>query len=141
MLGPLSHIAVIVTDLPAAIDRFQSLLGARLVEREHLRQSGTDVAVLELGGAHIEFLTSRVPDSKVGHLLRERGEGIHHLSFQVENITTELARWQARGLRLLDAVPRAGLHGRRIAFLDPEDTAGILIELVEESRRSKEDSL
>ena len=141
MLGPLSHIAVIVADLPAAIDRFQSLLGARLVEREHLRESGTDVAVLELGGAHIEFLTSRVPDSKVGRLLRERGEGIHHLSFQVENITTELARWQARGLRLLDAVPRAGLHGRRIAFLDPEDTAGILIELVEESGGAKEASL
>lgn len=140
MLGSLSHIAVIVADLPAAIDRFQSLLGARVVEEEHLRGSATDVAVLELSGAHIEFLSSRDPDSKVGRLLRERGEGIHHLSFRVKNIATEMARWQAAGMRLLDATPRAGLHGRRIAFLDPEDTAGILIELVEESGRSKEAS-
>jgi methylmalonyl-CoA/ethylmalonyl-CoA epimerase len=94
--------------------------------------------VLELGGTHIEFLSSRDPDSKVGRLLRERGEGMHHLSFQVENITTEMARCRAAGVRLLDAAPRAGLHGRRIAFLNPEDTAGVLIELVEESGGSKE---
>jgi len=141
MLGALSHVAVIVTDLPAAIDRFQSLLGAQVVEQEHLRESGTDVAVVELGGIHIEFLSSRDPDSKVGRLLRERGEGIHHLSFQVEDITAEMARWQAAGMGLLDTTPRSGLHGRRIAFLDPEDTAGILIELVGESGRAKEASL
>lgn len=141
MLGVLSHVALIVADLPAAIDCFQSLLGAQVVERGHLRESDTDVAVVELGGIHLEFLSSRAPDSKVGRLLRERGEGIHHLSFQVENIAAEMARCRAAGMGLLDSAPRPGLHGRRIAFLDPQDTAGVLIELVEESGGAKEASL
>ena len=129
--GQLNHIAVLVRDLERAIGRFQSL-GGRLLEREHLGESGADVAVVEVGGAHLEFLSTRQPESKVGKLLERQGEGIHHLSFQVQDLESALAEARQAGIRLRDEVPRRGLHGRRIAFLDPADTCGILIELVEE---------
>ncbi len=132
-LGRLNHIAVLVRDLERAIGRFQSL-GGRLLEREHLQESGADVAVVEVGGAHLEFLSTRQPESKVGKLLERQGEGIHHLSFQVQDLESALGEARQAGIRLRDQVPRRGLHGRRIAFLDPDDTCGILIELVEEKQ-------
>jgi methylmalonyl-CoA/ethylmalonyl-CoA epimerase len=130
--GELNHIAVLVRDLGKAIEKFQ-FLGGKLLEQEHLAESGTDVAVVEIGGAHVEFLSTRQSGSKVGRLLEQQGEGIHHLSFQVENLESALEGARQTGIRLRDQVPRRGLHGRRIAFLDPSDTCGILIELVEES--------
>jgi methylmalonyl-CoA/ethylmalonyl-CoA epimerase len=135
-LGGLNHIAVVVRDLDAAIAQWQGL-GARLVERSQLVESQTDAAVVELGGQSIELLSSTVADSRVGRILHERGECIHHLSFEVENIEQELAAARAAGLRVLDTKPRSGLHGRKIAFLDPRDTSGTLIEMVEEVPRTE----
>jgi len=131
-LGKLNHIAVLVRDLGKAVEKFQSM-GGRLLETEHLLDSGADVAVVEVGGAHLEFLSTRQPDSKVGKLLERQGEGIHHLSFEVADLEAALTEAKQAGLRLRDQVPRPGLHGRCIAFLDPADTCGILIELVEEN--------
>ena len=133
MLGRFSHIGVLVSDLPAAVERFCSVLGAQVVETGHIAETKTDVAVLDLGGIHLELLSSRAPDTKVGRLLRERGEGIHHLSFEVNGISERLAELRSQGIKLLDEVPRRGLHDRQIAFLAPQDTSGILIELAEEN--------
>lgn len=125
--------AVLVRDLPAAIELYRTLFGARIVEQEYLPASGADIAVLEMAGLHLEFLSTRQAEGKLARLLREQGEGIHHLSFQVQDLDEALARLREVGIRLRDQVPRPGLHGRRIAFLDPQDTLGVLIELVEES--------
>ena len=138
MLGQFSHIGVLVRDLPAAVRRFQTLFNATLVETGFLAESRTDVAVLDMGGVHLELLSSADPDSKVGRLLRERGEGIHHLSFEVDDIGRQLGSLAAQGVELLDAKPRTGLHGRQIAFLSPHDNGGILIELAQENRQAKE---
>lgn len=135
VLGELNHIAVLVRDLPAAIARYQTAFGATLVEQETLPNKA-DVAVLDVGGMHIEFLSTREPDSKVGKLLDEHGEGVHHLSYSVADLDSAMQQLQKAGLRFRDQVPRAGLHGRRIAFLEPEDTFGLLIELVGETPRS-----
>src|SRR5215471_14439217 len=126
VFGELNHIAVLVRDLPAAIGRYQSAFGATLVEQETLPNKA-DVAVLELGGMHIEFLSTREPDSKVGKLLEDLGEGVHHLSYSVADLDGTMQRLRNAGLRFRDQVPRPGLHGRRIAFLEPEDTCGVLI--------------
>lgn len=139
MLGKLSHLAIVVHDLEAAIRRFQQLFGARLLERDFLPETRTDVAVVELGGVHFELLSSREPDSKVGRILGEKGEGIHHLSFEVENLAERLAQLQAAGVKLLDQKPRPGVHGRQIAFVDPAETSGVLIEMVEETPRHEKD--
>jgi len=133
MLGRFSHIGVLVRDLPAAVERFCAVLGAQVVETGHISETKTDVTVLDLGGIHLELLSSREPDTKVGRLLRERGEGIHHLSFEVNGISERLAELRSHGIKLLDEVPRRGLHDRQIAFLAPQDTSGILIELAEEN--------
>ena len=135
VLGELNHVAVLVKDLPAAIAKYQKAFGAILVEQETLPNKA-DVAVLELGGMHMELLSTRDPESKVGKLLQGQGEGIHHLSSSVTDLDGTMQRLQGAGLRFRDQVPRAGLHGRRIAFLEPEDTFGVLIELVGETPRS-----
>ncbi|MBZ5539721.1 MAG: VOC family protein [Acidobacteriia bacterium] len=137
MLGKLSHIAVVVHDLEAALRRFQQLFGARLLERGFLPETRTDVAVVELGGVHLELLSSREPDSKVGRILREKGEGLHHLSFEVAGLVAQLGQLQAAGVKLLDETPRVGMHGRQIAFVDPRETSGVLIEMVEEDSKQK----
>jgi methylmalonyl-CoA/ethylmalonyl-CoA epimerase len=131
-LGELNHIAVLVRDLPAAIEKYQTAFGATLVEQETLA-NGADVAVVELGGMHLEFLSTRQPGSRVARLLDELGEGIHHLSYSVGDLDATMSELQTSGLRFRDEVPRVGLHGRRIAFLEPQDTFGVLIELVGES--------
>ncbi len=132
MIGGLNHIALLVADLEASIERFQRLLGATLRERSFLPESRTEVAVLEIGGVHLELLSSRESETKVGRLLAERGEGIHHISFHARDLEGELERLRQQGARVLDARPRAGLHGRRIAFLDLGGKGEILIELAEE---------
>jgi methylmalonyl-CoA/ethylmalonyl-CoA epimerase len=129
VLGKLNHVAVLVRDLPAAIARYKIAFGAKLIEEETLA-NGADIAVVEMGEMHLELLSTRQPDSKVAKLLDELGEGIHHLSYGVEDIELAMERLRSAGLRFRDEVPRAGLHGRRIAFLEPEDTFGVLIELV-----------
>lgn len=134
VLGELNHVAVLVRDLPAAIDKYQRIFGATLIEQETLPNKA-DVAVLALGGVHMELLSTREPDSKVGKLLEELGEGIHHLSYSVTDLESSMQELRAAGLRFRDRVPRPGLHGRPIAFIDPEDTFGVLIELVGETSR------
>ena len=138
MLGRFSHIGVLVRDLPATVERYCSILGAKLVETGHLPETNTDVAVLDVGGAHLELLSSSVADSKVGRLLQERGEGIHHISFEVDDLRERMTQLQRDGIELIDKVPRSGLHGRQIAFLVNQGTAGILIELAQENRETKE---
>lgn len=138
MPGRFSHIGVLVHDLPETVERFCSALGAKVIETGHLSETDTDVVVLDLGGIHLELLSSKEPDSKVGKLLRERGEGVHHISFEVGNIREQMSQLQKDGIGLVDKVPRPGLHGRQIAFLAAKDTAGILIELAQENPESKE---
>lgn len=138
MAARFSHIGVLVRDLPASIDRFQTLFGAKVLETSYLAETQTEVTVLDLGGLHLELLSSTVPDSKVGRLLRERGEGVHHLSLEVDDIQGQMAQLQQAGVEFIDKVPRPGLHGRQIAFLSPQHTSGILIELAEENTHRQE---
>ncbi len=141
MIGGLNHIALLVADVEESIERFQRLLGATLRERSFLPESGTEVAVLEIGGVHLELLSAKEGDTKVGRLLAERGEGMHHISFHVRDLEAELARLRELGARILDPRPRAGLHGRKIAFLNLGTQGEILIELAEEpDERAEEGS-
>jgi len=131
VLGKLNHVAVLVRDLPAAISRYQTAFGAKLIEQETLA-NGADVAVIEIGEMHLELLSTRQGGSKVAKLLNELGEGVHHLSYSVKDLNGTMERLREAGLRFRYQVPRIGLHGRPIAFLEPEDTFGVLIELVGE---------
>jgi methylmalonyl-CoA/ethylmalonyl-CoA epimerase len=124
------HLGLAVEDLDAAIATYEQLFGARLEHRETLADQGVEAASLHVGDGRIELLHALGPDTPVGRFLASRGPGMHHVAFQVDDLTTELARLSAEGARLIDETPRRGLFGLQVAFVHPESTGGVLAELV-----------
>jgi methylmalonyl-CoA epimerase len=124
------HLGIAVEDLDAAIATYGRLFGATLEHRETLPEQGVEAASLRVGESRIELLHALGPETPVGKFLAGRGPGMHHVAFQVADITAELARLAADGTRLIDEVPRRGLFGLQVAFVHPESTGGVLAELV-----------
>ena len=130
MANAIHHLGVAVEDLDAAIATYEQLFGARLEHRETLADQGVEAASLHVGDGRIELLHALGPDTPVGRFLASRGPGMHHVAFQVDDLTAELARLSAEGARLIDETPRRGLFGLQVAFVHPEATGGVLAELV-----------
>ncbi len=123
----LAHVGVAVRSVTDALGFYRDVLG--LVPAEAETADGATVVSVPAGGAAVELLTSADPSSPVGKYLARHGPGIHHLCFRVPDLEAALARCRAAGYRLIDDVPRRGADGRRVAFLHPRATAGILLEL------------
>jgi methylmalonyl-CoA/ethylmalonyl-CoA epimerase len=100
-------------------------------ERTLDNADGARIAAVEAGDSLVELLESRSNDSPIGRFIAKRGPGIHHICFAVDNLDATLDRCRAAGIRLIDETPRIGAEGKRIAFLHPSSTAGVLIELSE----------
>lgn len=129
-LGPqVAHIGIAVSSLSEALPFYRDVLG--LTPRPPEEADGALIVSLPLGEVDIELLESRTPDSPVARFLAKRGPGIHHVCFRVPNLERALDQARAQGYRSVDERPRTGTGGRRIAFLHPKSTAGILIELTE----------
>jgi methylmalonyl-CoA/ethylmalonyl-CoA epimerase len=124
------HLGIAVLSLDAAIATYEQLFGARLEHRETLPDQGVEAASLKIGDSRIELLHALGPETPVGRFLASRGQGMHHVAFQVDNLGAELARLSAEGARLIDEKPRRGLFGLQVAFVHPESTGGVLAELV-----------
>lgn len=124
-----SHIGIAVTDLEAALAFYRDVLG--LTPRAPETADGATVVSVPLGRSEIELLVPQAPDGPVARFLARRGPGIHHLCLKVADLDEALARCRAHGYRLVDQQPRPGAGGRRVAFIHPKSTAGILIELTE----------
>ena len=127
----IEHVGIVVKDLEQSRALWEECLGLRLAEVEHLEQYQVRIAMYPVGESMVELLGGTTPDSKYARLVRERGEGLHHICLEVEDIEGALAELRGKGVRLLDETPRAGHQGSRIAFLDPASTGGVLVELVE----------
>jgi methylmalonyl-CoA/ethylmalonyl-CoA epimerase len=125
----LAHVGIAVTDIAAALPFYRDVLG--LVPGSPETADGATIVSLPLGDARIELLEPRHPDTPVGRFLARRGPGIHHICYRVPDLAAALERCRAAGYRLLDDAPRPGAGGRRVAFLHPKATAGILLELTE----------
>lgn len=123
----LAHVGVAVRSLAEAVGFYRDVLGLQPAAPESA--DGATVVAVPAGGAAVELLASADPESPIGKYLARHGPGIHHLCFRVPDLERALARCRAAGYRLIDEVPRAGAHGRRVAFLHPKATAGILLEL------------
>lgn len=123
----LAHVGVAVRSLEEAIGFYRDVLG--LEARAPETGDGATIVSLSAGGAAIELLASADPESPIGKYVARHGPGIHHLCFRVPDLDRALERCRAAGYRLIDAVPRRGADGRRVAFLHPKATAGILLEL------------
>lgn len=124
-----AHIGIAVPDSGQALSFYRDILG--LVPAPPETADGAAIVSLALGDVRVELLEPRDPESPVARFLAKRGPGIHHLCFRVPDLDGALARCRAAGYRLVDETPRRGAGGRRIAFLHPKATAGILIELTE----------
>lgn len=125
----IAHVGVAVADLETAVAFYRDVLGVTPHPPETV--DGATIVSLPFGEADVELLAPETPDSPIGRFLARRGPGIHHICYRVENLDAALAACRAAGYRLVDEVPRVGAGGRRIAFIHPKATAGILLELTE----------
>lgn len=125
----IAHVGIAVTDLDAILPFYRDILG--LAETPLDDSDGARIAGLQAGESLIELLEAQSPDSPIGKFVAKRGPGIHHICFAVPDLDAALARCRAHGVRLIDDTPRLGAEGKRIAFLHPGATAGVLVELSE----------
>lgn len=125
----IAHIGVAVGSIEAILPFYRDLLGMAEVPLDD--SDGARIAGLAAGDALVELLQPEQSDSPIGKFLAKRGPGIHHICFSVDDLDGTLARCRDAGVRLIDQVPRLGAEGKRIAFLHPASTAGVLVELTE----------
>ncbi len=125
------HVGIAVADLDESIRLFSEVFNATLVDRQTNEKEGLEAAFLRVGDAELELMAPTREDSPVGKFIAKRGPGMHHLAFGVSDIERALAGARDAGLELIDATPRIGMHGSRIAFVHPKSVGGVLTELVE----------
>ncbi len=131
MLQKIHHLGYAVEDLEAASRLYRERFGARLEEPEMVADQGVRTAMFRVGESRIELLEPTGPDTPVGKFLAKRGEGLHHVAFQVEDIEATLGELGRVGVELIDEEPRVGAGGARMAFVHPRSVHGVLTELVE----------
>jgi methylmalonyl-CoA/ethylmalonyl-CoA epimerase len=125
----IDHVAIAVRSLQSALKAYSDALGLSDWSVEDVPDQKTRVAFLPIGESRIELLEAAAEDSPVAGFIAKRGEGLHHICIQVQNLEAEMERLRAGGVRLVDQNPRVGAGGCRIAFIHPSSTAGVLIEL------------
>jgi methylmalonyl-CoA/ethylmalonyl-CoA epimerase len=125
----IAHIGIAVRALDEILPFYRDLLGLPDVPLDDA--DGARIAGLAAGDTLVELLEAQHPDTPIGKFVAKRGPGIHHICFAVDDLDGTLARCRDAGLRLIDDVPRLGAEGKRIAFLHPSATAGVLVELTE----------
>jgi methylmalonyl-CoA/ethylmalonyl-CoA epimerase len=131
MFTAIDHTGVAVADLEAAIAHYRDALKLPLVHRETVTEQGVEAVLFDIGDSHVELIAPLGPETAVARFLAKRGPGLHHVAYRVDDIEATLATLSAAGVRLLDATPRIGIRGSRVAFLDPASTGGVLTELVQ----------
>ena len=130
-LGKLDHIGVGVRDLEATVSLYESALGGKVRSRHPNFNGEVDAALVEVGDSVIEFLAPLREESVLDRFLKKRGEGLHHLAYQVEDIRAAMKTLVEKGLQPIDPEPRPGILGHLICFFHPKTASGVLIELVE----------
>ena len=128
----LDHVGIAVRSLEDSFQAYVSQLGFQVSDIVSIEEQGVRVAILPSGESRIELLEPTRNTSPIFRFLEKRGEGIHHLCFKVPDIEKELDRLKSTSMKLLNEAPCLGFENRRIAFLHPSSTHGVLIELVEE---------
>jgi methylmalonyl-CoA/ethylmalonyl-CoA epimerase len=130
----IDHIAIAVRSLQDSLAFYRDVLGLELAGTETVEDQGVHVALLPVGESRIELLEPISGDTLVGRFITKRGEGLHHVCYQVDDLEAALAQLRSRGVRLLEGYPRRGAEGKLVAFLHPSAANGVLIELVEKAK-------
>ena len=126
----LNHIGIIVENIESALPFWQDALGLKLDHTEETPTQTAKIAFLPVGESDVELVQPTGADSGMAKFLAERGPGIHHICFEVDDIDDLLVQLKAKGVRLIDETPRE-MEGRRLAFVHPKSTGGVLIEFYE----------
>ncbi|RLI82257.1 methylmalonyl-CoA epimerase [Archaeoglobales archaeon] len=130
MVRKIDHVGIAVKNLEEAIKTYRAL-GLEVSEIEEVKEQKVRVAMLPVGESRIELLEATSPDSAIAKFIERRGEGIHHLAINVSNIDEALKNAKDSGLTLIDEKPRIGAGGKKVAFVHPKSTHGVLLEFVE----------
>jgi methylmalonyl-CoA/ethylmalonyl-CoA epimerase len=130
VINYIDHIGIAVKDIRAALEFFQQMFGTPPAEVEELPDQGVRATLIQVGQTRLELLEPLSEDAPVGRFIQRRGEGLHHLAFNVTDLPGKLKILETQGFELVDREPREGLSGS-IAFIHPHSVFGILTELVE----------
>jgi len=127
----IEHVALAVEDLDAAIAHYASVWGLEVEHRERVEDQGVEEAMLPLGDAYLQLLGPTGPDTTVGKFVQRRGQGLHHIAYEVDDLEAALADLKAKGVPLIDERPRVGGRGHMVAFVHPKGNHGLLVELIQ----------
>ena len=133
MIEKLNHIAIAVRSLREHTRFYRDVLNLEYVGTEVVEDQKVRLAVFRVGEVQIELLEPMEPDSPISAFIEKRGEGIHHLCYQVDDIEAQIAELKKKQVRMIDDEPRSGAHGSKIAFLHPKSSAKVLTELTQPS--------
>jgi methylmalonyl-CoA/ethylmalonyl-CoA epimerase len=131
MLSKIEHIALAVSDLEESIRLYTEVWGLELEHREVVEDQGVEEAMFRVGDSYVQLLAPLSSETTVGKFIAKRGEGLHHIAYEVADLDAALASLAAAGARLIDEKPRRGSRGTRVAFVHPAGNRGVLVELVE----------
>jgi methylmalonyl-CoA/ethylmalonyl-CoA epimerase len=126
------HIGIAVANLATAEAKYTSLLGQPPYKREAVESEGVTTSFFKVGSTKIELLEATKPDSAIAKFIEKRGEGIHHIAYEVEDIEAAMAHYREQGFRLLNEQPKPGADNKLICFIHPKDNHGVLTELCQE---------
>ncbi len=129
MIKKLNHIGIAVKSLSEQIPFYRDILKLPFVGSEEISDQKVKVAIFQIGEVHIELLEPTSVESPIAKFIEKKGEGLHHLAYESNDINKELADFKQRGLVLIDEEPRKGAHGTLIAFLHPSSSARVLTEI------------
>lgn len=131
----IEHIGIAVKDIEQSIALFTKLFGKQPYQSEEVKSENVLTSFFMVGNNKIELLTATDTNSAIAKFIEKKGEGIHHIAFEVDDIYKEMERLKMEGFRLLSNEPKAGADNKLICFLHPKDTNGVLIELCQEIKK------
>ncbi len=128
----IEHIGIAVKDLDEANKIYKAILGSENYKTETVESEGVDTSFFKIGESKIELLAATRQDSPIAKFIEKRGEGVHHIAFNVSNITSEIERLKKEGFVLLNDFPKEGADNKLVAFMHPKSATGVLVELCQE---------
>ncbi len=127
----IEHVGIAVENLKGISNLFSDILGLEFKGSEEVKDQHVTTDIYNTGNGKVEFIKATAPESPISSFINKRGEGMHHIAFQVDNIKAALDYLKGQGIQLIDEIPRIGAEGFSIAFIHPKSTGGVLIELCE----------
>ncbi len=131
-MNNIEHIGIAVSDLDSANELYSKLLGTKPYKQEHVEQEGVITSFFKTGNSKIELLQGVTENNAISNFIKNQGEGIHHIAFEVKNINSEITRLKKLGFHIINEIPKKGADNKLICFIHPKSTKKVLIELCQE---------